>query len=98
MSVIVILILASLALGLLFLAGFVWAVRAGQYDDTSTPSLRVLTEESDLRASAAPEGRTGVSPVAAGGTETPLVLSRSPGRRDARPTFPPHFQSESNRT
>jgi len=45
MNVIVILILASLAVALLFLAGFVWAVRSGQYEDTSTPSLRVLAED-----------------------------------------------------
>ena len=46
MNVIIILILASLAVALLFLAGFIWAVRSGQYEDTVTPSLRVLTEES----------------------------------------------------
>lgn len=45
MSVIPILILVSLALALLFLGGFIWAVRAGQYEDTYTPSLRVLLDE-----------------------------------------------------
>ena len=45
MSVIVILILASLALALSFLAGFIWAVKSGQFEDTCTPSMRVLTEE-----------------------------------------------------
>jgi len=45
MSVVVILIAASLAVALLFLAGFIWAVRSGQYDDTLTPSLRVLGED-----------------------------------------------------
>lgn len=45
MSVIVILILASLSLALAFLAGFLWAVRSGQYEDTFTPSMRVLAEE-----------------------------------------------------
>ncbi len=44
MSVIVILILASLSIALLFLGAFVWAVRSGQYEDTQTPSLRILTE------------------------------------------------------
>jgi cbb3-type cytochrome oxidase maturation protein len=44
MSVIVILILASLSIAVVFLAAFVWAVRSGQYEDTSTPSLRILTE------------------------------------------------------
>jgi cbb3-type cytochrome oxidase maturation protein len=45
MTVIVLLILASLALALTFLACFIWAVRSGQFDDTYTPSMRVLTEE-----------------------------------------------------
>lgn len=45
MSVVIILILASLAVALLFLAGFIWAVRNGQYEDTLTPSLRVLAED-----------------------------------------------------
>ncbi|MBE0543519.1 MAG: cbb3-type cytochrome oxidase assembly protein CcoS [Verrucomicrobia bacterium] len=45
MSVILILILASLAMALLFLGGFIWAVRSGQFEDTLTPSLRVLTDE-----------------------------------------------------
>ena len=44
MAVILILIFASLGLALAFLAAFIWAVRAGQYEDTCTPSLRVLME------------------------------------------------------
>ena len=46
MSVVIILILASLAVALMFLASFVWAVRSGQYEDTTTPSMRVLAEDS----------------------------------------------------
>lgn len=46
MSVILILILASLVMALLFLGGFIWSVCSGQYDDTLTPSMRILTEES----------------------------------------------------
>jgi cbb3-type cytochrome oxidase maturation protein len=45
MSVILILILASLTMALLFLGGYIWAVRSGQYDDTLTPSMRILTDE-----------------------------------------------------
>ncbi len=45
MSVVVILILVSLVVALLFLSGFIWAVRSGQYEDTMTPSLRVLAED-----------------------------------------------------
>ncbi len=45
MSVIVLLIFASLAMATAFLVGFIWAVRSGQYEDTSTPSMRVLMED-----------------------------------------------------
>ncbi len=45
MSVILILILASLGMALLFLGGFIWAVKSGQFEDTCTPSLRLLIEE-----------------------------------------------------
>ncbi len=45
MSVVVILILASLAVALLFLAGFIWSVCSGQYEDTLTPSMRMLLDE-----------------------------------------------------
>ena len=51
MSVVIILILASLTVALLFLAGFVWAVRSGQYDDTLTPSMRVLAEDASKNIS-----------------------------------------------
>jgi cbb3-type cytochrome oxidase maturation protein len=27
---------------------FIWAVRSGQYEDTCTPSMRLLVEEDDL--------------------------------------------------
>lgn len=45
MSVILILILVSLSLALMFLACFIWAVRSGQYEDTMTPSMRILSED-----------------------------------------------------
>jgi len=46
MAVIVILILASLGVAVLFLAGFIWAVRSGQYEDTCTPAMRILADDS----------------------------------------------------
>lgn len=100
MSVIVILIAASLLVALVFLAGFIWAVRAGQYDDTSTPSLRVLTEETPVgndthRRSFTPhpgplpsEGRGGASCVAG------LPMPRS---APVHSVLPSHSESESNR-
>ena len=54
MNVIILLILASLGVALLFLAGFVWAVRSGQFEDTLTPSLRVLAEEGSGKSGGKP--------------------------------------------
>ena len=45
MSVILILILASLAVAVAFLVGFIWAVKAGQFEDTCTPAMRILSED-----------------------------------------------------
>jgi len=50
MSVIIVLILASLVVGLVFLCAFIWSVRSGQYEDTLTPSLRVLAEDDFIKA------------------------------------------------
>jgi cbb3-type cytochrome oxidase maturation protein len=45
MSVLVLLVFASLAIATAFLVSFIWAVRSGQYEDTCTPSMRVLMED-----------------------------------------------------
>jgi cbb3-type cytochrome oxidase maturation protein len=50
MSAILILIIASLSLALAFLAGFIWAVKTGQFEDTYTPSMRILLDEQTQRA------------------------------------------------
>ncbi len=44
MSVIFILIGASLTVAIIFLLAFLWAVKNGQYDDSYTPSVRMLFE------------------------------------------------------
>ncbi len=45
MSVLFILMMASLGVALIFLAAFLWSVRSGQFDDTGTPPMRVLGED-----------------------------------------------------
>jgi cbb3-type cytochrome oxidase maturation protein len=45
MSVLFVLMGASLVMGLGFIAFFVWAVKSGQFDDTGTPPLRMLTDD-----------------------------------------------------
>ena len=49
MSIIFILIPLSITMAALFLGAFIWAVRAGQFEDTCTPSLRLLMEEDTLK-------------------------------------------------
>lgn len=50
MSVILILIIASLFVAGGFLIAYLWAVRSGQYDDKYTPSIRILFEDSKKSA------------------------------------------------
>jgi len=45
MSVLVLLISFSLIVALIFLAAFIWAVRSGQFDDTESPSVRILLDD-----------------------------------------------------
>ena len=45
MIVIFLLIPLSIVIALCFLGAFVWAVCSGQYEDTCTPSMRLLLEE-----------------------------------------------------
>jgi len=49
MSVLLILIPLSLVVAALFLGAFIWAVRAGQYEDTCTPSMRVLADDGTVQ-------------------------------------------------
>jgi cbb3-type cytochrome oxidase maturation protein len=45
MSVLFILISASLTIALLFLFAFIWSVKSGQYEDDYTPSVRILFDD-----------------------------------------------------
>jgi cbb3-type cytochrome oxidase maturation protein len=49
MSVIILLIVASLIVGLIFLGAFIWSVRTGQYEDTLTPAMRMLLDDARPR-------------------------------------------------
>lgn len=50
MTVIPLLIVAGGSVALGFLAAFAWAVRSGQFDDTSSPPWRILLDERGHRA------------------------------------------------
>ncbi|MEO9967067.1 MAG: cbb3-type cytochrome oxidase assembly protein CcoS [Reichenbachiella sp.] len=45
MKILVILIIVSLFIALLFLALFIWSVKSDQYDDTDSPSMRILYDD-----------------------------------------------------
>lgn len=50
MSVLIILIIASIILAGSFLIAFVWAVRSGQFEDTYSPSVRILFDDEQRQA------------------------------------------------
>ena len=49
MEVIFVLIILSLIVAVGFLFAFFWAVRSGQFDDSYTPSIRVLFDDGTKR-------------------------------------------------
>jgi cbb3-type cytochrome oxidase maturation protein len=44
MEVVLVLIVSSLAVATGFLVAFIWALRRGQFDDLTTPAIRMLFE------------------------------------------------------
>jgi cbb3-type cytochrome oxidase maturation protein len=64
MSVIIILIIVSILVALFFLAVFFWAVKSGQFDDTVSPSIRMLFDDkkqSKSEESKKEEGKNNIS-------------------------------------
>ncbi|MDE3237027.1 MAG: cbb3-type cytochrome oxidase assembly protein CcoS [Bacteroidota bacterium] len=45
MSVIILLLIASISVAALFLAAFIWSVKTGQYDDEASPPVRMLFDD-----------------------------------------------------
>lgn len=45
MSVVIILVFVAIAMAGGFLIAFIWSVRSGQYEDTYTPSVRILFDD-----------------------------------------------------
>ncbi len=69
MIIILFLIPLSIVIGTCFLVAFIWAVRSGQYEDTSTPSMRLLLEEQAegaFRSAEPPKDKKGEESVNAG--------------------------------
>jgi len=51
MLVIFILVGISLTIALVFLGLFLWSLKTGQYDDTYTPSVRILFDNDKIEKS-----------------------------------------------
>ena len=47
MTIIVLTLSISFFIALGFLAGFIWAVRSGQFVDTHTPAVRILIDNEE---------------------------------------------------
>jgi cbb3-type cytochrome oxidase maturation protein len=45
MSVIILLLIASVSVAALFLGAFLWSVKSGQYDDETSPPMRILFDD-----------------------------------------------------
>jgi cbb3-type cytochrome oxidase maturation protein len=68
MSVIVLLITISLSIAIGFLITFLWNLKNGQYDDTYSPSVRMLFEDKPKKTRKASEKST--ENIETGTTET----------------------------
>jgi cbb3-type cytochrome oxidase maturation protein len=79
MSVLLLLIPLSVLMAAGFLGAFFWAVRSGQYEDTCTPALRILTEDAPpmpRSGAAARPAANAVEVPASGGEPSPGVVHR----------------------
>jgi cbb3-type cytochrome oxidase maturation protein len=52
MSVVILLLFASVLVAAGFLVAFLWAVRRGQYDDLTTPAVRILFDDTHTHQAA----------------------------------------------
>lgn len=58
MSVIYILLTISIVIALVFFAAFIFAVKKGQYDDSYTPSIRMLFDDELVKDQPKPSIKT----------------------------------------
>lgn len=49
MSIVIILVFAAIVMAGAFLVAFIWSVKSGQYEDTYTPSVRMLFDDPALK-------------------------------------------------
>jgi cbb3-type cytochrome oxidase maturation protein len=66
MNIIFLLSPVSILIATAFLAAFIWAVKTGQYEDTLTPSMRVLLEDGNAPVSSRAHPHPGPLPEGEG--------------------------------
>lgn len=57
MSVVIILVFVAIVMAGGFLVAFIWSVKNGQYEDTYTPSVRILFDDLPVKESKEQEER-----------------------------------------
>jgi cbb3-type cytochrome oxidase maturation protein len=76
MSVVFVLVFAAILLAGGFLVAFIWSVKSGQYDDTYTPSVRILFDDPQVKDT---ESRSDQSQLAE--AENPQPETRNPKKK-----------------
>ena len=64
MSVVFILVFAAIILASVFLVAFIWSVKNGQYEDTYTPSVRILFDDPEVKNEEEEKSRSDQSQLA----------------------------------
>jgi cbb3-type cytochrome oxidase maturation protein len=59
MSVVFILVFVAIIMAGAFLVSFIWAVKSGQYEDTYTPSVRILFDDPEIKEKEKGKKKTG---------------------------------------
>ena len=49
MSVVIVLVFVAIIMAGIFMLAFIWSVKNGQYEDTYTPSVRILFDDPEIK-------------------------------------------------
>ncbi|MDX9750298.1 MAG: cbb3-type cytochrome oxidase assembly protein CcoS [Flavobacteriales bacterium] len=100
MSVIFLLLTVSTLVATVFLAGFIWAVRKGQYDDDRSPAVRILMDDG-VREKTGDRGRecegADAAPSRTPSPSHPLSLTplhSSPAQQPSSTSRPTHHPAQ----
>ena len=55
MSVIIVLLIASVSVAAIFLVAFIWSVKSGQFEDDYSPASRILFEDKPFTSTESPD-------------------------------------------